>query len=123
MRAQAGEYGQDGTDLVALFARAHQQAMDAEALSERERAQREGIEREANALAAVVAELLDPQRGRSPSEVATELPDDARRRVNAYRHQLSGLRIMARDSLGRPLPQVPPRASVLRTEVRVIDVE
>lgn len=117
----SGQLGEAGRDLAALFGVAHQRAMVAEQLSGDECEAREGIEREANALAAAMARLLSGER--KPTEVATELPDAARLRVNAYRHQFSGMPgATARDSKGRRLPVVPPAASVMRSKVRVVDV-
>lgn len=81
---------------------------------------RERVEREANALAAVVADVLN---GRAVDDVVDDLPHDARRRVIAYRHQSSPMAgVSAQDQFGR-LPVVPPRASVMRDRVRVWDAD
>lgn len=80
------------------------------------------IEREANALAAIVADILD---GQLPNDVVDDLPHDARRRVIAYRHRGSFFDRMGtagRDQFG-PLPKVPPRTSVMRERARTIDVD
>jgi hypothetical protein len=125
--ARAGELGQDGTDLVALFTEAVKRGGRAEQLADDERRKREGVEREANALAAVLADVLHTAAsGRLDvaklDELIAPVPSDARRRVLAYRHRLSVWAGAARalDQYG-PLPDVPPRASVLRESVRTID--
>jgi hypothetical protein len=118
--AQAGELGQAGVDLVALLTEGHKRGQRAEQSERRALDQAERIEREANALAAVLADLMD---GAPIDPTVDDLPYDARRRVLAYRHQSAPIaRFVARDQFGR-LPQVPPRASVMRDRVRVVDVD
>lgn len=70
------------------------------------------------AFAYIVGEVLD---GRPIEEIVDELPDDARRRVIAVRHQGSPFSVFApRDQHGR-LPRPPSRASVMRERSRVYD--
>lgn len=117
--AQRGDLGPVGRDLVALFATAAEQGTRAQRAATYERDKRRTLEDEANALAAVVADLLD---GKNVDDVVDDLPHDARRRVLAYRHQTTPLLggFAPRDQFG-PLPKVPPRASVMRERVRTID--
>lgn len=115
-RALAGQGSAvDAEILVDLFRRASGKAADRSAANARD-----GFEREANALAAIVADLMG---GAHPDDVVDDLPHDARRRVLAYRHRNGPYAgIGSRDQFG-PLPTVPPRDSVMRDRVRTIDVE
>lgn len=109
-----GQLGEDGVALAQLFRESADRG-------QQEKRRADKLEREANALAAVLADILD---GQAVDDVANDLPHDARLRVLAYRHQHGLGRIGARPSsqFGR-LPTVPPRASVMRKRERVIDVD
>lgn len=105
----------DGEILLDLFRRASGRKADRDAA-----ARRDTYERQANALAAVVADTLE---GARVDDVVDDLPHDARRRVVAYRHRLSPMRgVPGRDQFG-PLPVVPPRVSVMRDRTRTVDAE
>lgn len=115
--ARRGQYGPEAADLASMI-----QVVSTRGLHAADRAER--VEREANALAAVVADLLN---GADVNAVVNDLPHDARRRVMAYRHAtiaaaFAPLAPTPRDQFGR-LPEVPPRAAVMRDSVRVVDVE
>lgn len=101
----------DAELLLELFATASERARSAE----RElRSEREAM----FALAVLIADVLDG-RPINPSQ----LPAHARRVVIAYRHQSGRLAgVPATDQFGA-LPVVPPRASVMRDEYRIVDLD
>lgn len=109
-----GNLGPEARDLAALFAEGARRGRE-------ETARADKLEREANALAAVVADILN---GVPVDDVVDDLPHDARIRVIAYRHQGSPFAESFRGvtQFGE-LPRVPPRASVMRRRVRVVDQE
>lgn len=108
-----GNLGPEARDLAALFAEGARRGREETARADR-------FEREANALAAVVADLMD---GAQINETVDDLPHDARRRVIAYRHKSGPVNwAHPMDQFG-PLPTVPPRASVMRDRIRVVDQE
>lgn len=121
-RAAAGQSGEDGKALLFLFKAASDHGRTAESKVA-------GLEREANALAAVIADLLKAATVDEPLRqivdlVVDDLPPDARNRVNAYRHQGSAFPgAGAWTSRGDRLPTVPPRVSVMRERLRTIDAD
>lgn len=77
-------------------------------------------EAETWALAYILAEIMD---GAPVDPLVDDLPSEVRRRVIAIRHASSFFgRAPAQDQYGS-LPTPPPRASVMRSRVRDIDVE
>lgn len=120
-RAAQGELGPDGNALLYLFKTASDRGRAAETSSDK-------LEREANALAAVVADLLIAARDsdalrRIVDAVVDDLPHNARQRVNAYRNQRDLPSFRAWNSFGQALPTVPPRVSVMRERVHTIDLQ
>lgn len=126
-RAVAGNGTPADAEILAdLFRRASGKRADRQAAS-----RAEVLEREANALAAVLADVVHDaavdDRDTSAIDICNryidDLPRDARRRVLAYRHRRSRyLFLRSADQFG-PLPDVPARDSVMRDRVRTIDVE
>jgi hypothetical protein len=125
--AARGDLGEQGLVLVELFRQAHTNSAAVRDAAVKANEWAEGIEREANALAAVVADILraaasNDDLRRIVDAVVDDLPHDARQRVQAYRHRRSPWASgRAMNSYGQPLPAVPPRASVMRKRERVVD--
>jgi uncharacterized Fe-S cluster-containing protein len=127
--AQSGELGRAGVDLCALFSEAVSRGQRVERMADDERHKREAVEREANALAAILADVLEATSRRGQLDAAelnrlvAPVPHDARRRVLAYRHKLTAFAGVPPMDQSGPLPRVPPRAAVLRESVRTVTID
>lgn len=111
---------EDGPEIAQLLIDARDAARRAEQRADELREKIEKDEATTHALAWVVADLMD---GKPVDDVVDDLPSPARRLVIAARHQgLSIGWIKPSDQFG-PLPYIRPRVSVMRSRVRLIDVE